>query len=278
MPFNLAWIHLLKSSCIESRTMRMLFTMSCVLLAAAALLAVSGCAEESSNGPESLEDSLAKLEKARTEALWSKPGDKASQSGPGTSDVPQSGSFVVKVESSAGDYKIEVHRDWAPIGAERFYQLVKSGFYDDCRYFRVVPGFMVQFGISGDPAIQKKWDINITDDPVKESNKQGYVTFATSGPDSRTTQIFINFSDNSRLDRDGFAPFGQVIQGMDSVDAINSQHGESPQQGLIEREGNAYLQQKFPELDFVKKMSLVSETAPVLDAPKTSAESKSETP
>ena len=127
MPFNLAWIHLLKSSCIESRTMRMLFTMSCVLLAAAAaLLSVSGCAEESSNGPESLEDSLAKLEKARTEALWSKPGDKASQSGPGTSDVPQSGSFVVKVESSAGDYKIEVHRDWAPIGAERFYQLVNK--------------------------------------------------------------------------------------------------------------------------------------------------------
>ncbi len=177
-------------------------------------------------------------------------------------DVPKTGVYTVKVESSAGDYTIEVHRDWAPIGAERFYQLVKDGYYDECRYFRVVPGFMVQFGISGDPAVHTKWDRNIKDDAVSQSNKRGFVTFAKTGrPNSRTTQVFINFGDNSRLDSDGFAPFGKVIEGMENVDRINPKHGESPDQGMITNRGNAYLQQSFPDLDYVKKMSIMTETA-----------------
>ena len=119
---------------------------------------------------------------------------------------------------------------------------------------------MVQFGMHGDPAVHQQWDRNIKDDSVTQSNKRSYVTFATSGPDSRTTQIFINFNDNSSLDGQGFAPFGKVIEGMENVDAIDSKYGESPDQGSIKGSGNAYLQQSFPDLDYVKKMSIVSES------------------
>ena len=116
---------------------------------------------------------------------------------------------------------VEVHRDWAPNGADRFYNLVKNGFYDDTRFFRVVSGFMVQFGINGDPKISAPWrSATIKDDPVKQSNKRGYITFATSGPNSRTSQVFINFADNAGLDRQGFSPFGQVVSGMNVVDAL----------------------------------------------------------
>ena len=124
--------------------------------------------------------------------------------------------YKAKFDTSKGAFVIEVHRDWAPKGADRFYNLVKNGFFDDTRFFRVVPDFMVQFGINGDPAIQKNWaNANIQDDPKSQSNKKGYVTFATRGPNTRTTQIFINFKDNGFLDAQGFAPFGQVVTGMD---------------------------------------------------------------
>ena len=119
--------------------------------------------------------------------------------------------YKAKFETSAGDFVVEVHRDWAPKGADRFYNLVKNGFFDDCRFFRVVPNFMVQFGINGDPAVQTRLarTTDIADDPVKESNKRGYITFATAGPNTRTTQVFINFKDNTGLDAQGFAPFGR---------------------------------------------------------------------
>ena len=251
--------------------MRSYLSLFLVLLVAGSMLSFAGCSEGDDGGSASLDDSLASIEKARKDAEWSKAAAElpagTPQSTPLTApplevggDEPQKGTFTVKVESSTGDFTIEVHRDWAPIGAERFYQLVKAGFYDECRYFRVVPGFMVQFGMNGDPAVQKEWDRNIKDDRVTQSNKRSYVTFATSGKDSRTTQIFINFGDNSRLDPDGFAPFGIVTEGMENVDAINSKYRELPQQPSIEAAGNAYLQQSFPELDFVKKMSIVSET------------------
>ena len=121
-------------------------------------------------------------------------------------------------DTSAGPFVVLVHRSWAPKGADRFFNLVKNGFFDDTRFFRVVPNFMVQFGISGDPALAAVWQkANLTDDPVKQSNKRGYITFATAGPNTRTTQVFINFKDNAGLDRQGFAPFGQVISGMDVV-------------------------------------------------------------
>ncbi len=165
--------------------------------------------------------------------------------------------YKAAFDTSAGRFVVEVHRDWAPKGADRFYNLVKNGFYDGDRFFRVVPNFMVQFGLNGDPNIQGVWrNANITDDPVKESNKRGYITFATAGPNTRTTQVFINFKDNTGLDRQGFAPFGQVVEGMDVVDKINAQYREEPNQAMIQSQGNAYLQKNFPKLDYVKKASI----------------------
>ncbi|MFN9717526.1 MAG: peptidylprolyl isomerase [Planctomycetota bacterium] len=166
--------------------------------------------------------------------------------------------YKVKFETSCGDFVIEVNREWAPVGADRFYELVDMGFYNDCRFFRVVPNFMVQFGINGNPKVQKDWrDASIRDDRVRKSNKRGYITFATSGPNSRTSQVFINFKDNSFLDGQGFAPFGQVVEGMDVVDKIHSGYGEDPDQGAIQSKGNEYLNQSFPKLDYVKKATIV---------------------
>ncbi len=166
--------------------------------------------------------------------------------------------YKAAFETSAGNFVVEVHRDWAPKGADRFYNLVKNGFFDDCRFFRVVPGFMVQFGINGAPAIQRVWrDANITDDPVKQSNKRGYITFATAGKNTRTTQVFINFADNGGLDSQGFAPFGKVVTGMNVVDKIYAGDGEKPEQGYIQQQGNAYLAKNFPKLDYIKTAKIV---------------------
>ncbi|MFP6620844.1 MAG: peptidylprolyl isomerase [Pirellulaceae bacterium] len=166
--------------------------------------------------------------------------------------------FGVKLETSQGDVIIVVNRQSAPLGADRFHSAIKQGFYDDCRFFRVVPNFVVQFGINGDPKTQTKWrEAKIKDDPVKVSNKRGTLTFATAGPGTRTTQMFINLGDNSRLDAMGFAPFGKVIKGMDVVDKLTSKYGQMPQQGQIQSEGNAYLKKNFPDMDFIKKATIV---------------------
>jgi peptidyl-prolyl cis-trans isomerase A (cyclophilin A) len=166
--------------------------------------------------------------------------------------------FKARFDTTAGIFVIEVHADWAPRGADRFYNLVKNGYYDGCRFFRVVPGFMVQLGINGDPAIQRNWtDATIPDDKVTQGNTRGFVTFAKSSePNSRTTQLFINFADNSRLNRQGFAPFGKVTTGMEVVDKIFSGYGEKPDQDRIEKEGNAYLTKNFPKLDYIKKATI----------------------
>lgn len=171
--------------------------------------------------------------------------------------------YTVKFETSEGDMLIDVTRAWAPNGADRFYNLVKTGFYDDTAAFRVIGGFMAQLGINGDPKVNEVWrTAKITDDPVKESNKAGYVTFAMAGPNSRTTQIFFNFVDNSRLDGMGFAPFGK-LQNMDVLNKLHNGYGEGaprgrgPHQGLLQSRGNAYLKEKFPELDYVIKASIV---------------------
>ena len=172
--------------------------------------------------------------------------------------------YKVRFDASKGAFVIEVHRDWAPNGADRFYNLVKNGFYDNTRFFRVVSGFMVQFGINGDPRISAQWrEANIPDDPVRQSNQRGYITFATAGPNTRTTQVFINFADNRPLDRQGFSPFGRVVSGINVVDALYSGYGEGapqgqgPEQGRIQSEGNAYLIRGFPKLDYIKKATIV---------------------
>jgi peptidyl-prolyl cis-trans isomerase A (cyclophilin A) len=160
--------------------------------------------------------------------------------------------YRARFETSAGNFVVECHRDWAPKGADRFYNLVKAGLFNDVRFFRVIPNFMVQFGINGDPKVSAKWKTaNIQDDPVTQPNDRGYITFATSGSNSRTSQVFINFKSNRGLDGQGFAPFGQVVEGMDSVDAIHSGHRERPNQGLIQSRGNEYLNEDFPELDYI---------------------------
>jgi peptidyl-prolyl cis-trans isomerase A (cyclophilin A) len=172
--------------------------------------------------------------------------------------------FKAKFETTKGDFVIEVHRDWAPNGADRFYSLVKAGFFEDVRFFRVIEGFMAQFGIHGDPKVSAVWRAQkITDDPVKASNKRGFVTFAMAGPNTRTTQLFINFADNTQLDTIGFPPFGEVVTGMDVVDKIYSGYGEGaprgqgPEQGRLQSEGNEYLKKEFPKLDSIKKATLV---------------------
>ncbi|MDG2131204.1 MAG: peptidylprolyl isomerase [Fuerstiella sp.] len=171
--------------------------------------------------------------------------------------VPTEGLFEVEFDTTVGKFTIEVDREWAPVGAHRFYELVKNGFYNGCGFFRVVPGFMVQFGLAADPAVTARWQEEIPDDPVTKSNTRGYVTFAKTGaPDSRTTQMFINYGDNSRLDSDRFAPFGIVTKGMDIVDKISSAHGEDPDQGAIQQQGNGYLNANFPQLDYINLATL----------------------
>lgn len=166
--------------------------------------------------------------------------------------------FRVKCDTSCGAFVIDVQRKWSPTGVDRFHALVKAGYYDECRFFRVVPDFVVQFGMNGDPKLQKKWDVKIKDDPVVVSNKKGFVTFAKSSlPDSRTTQLFINCRDNAFLDNMKFAPFGVVSEGMDVVLKINSEYGQRPQQSRIQAEGNAYLKQDFPKLDYIKKATIL---------------------
>jgi peptidyl-prolyl cis-trans isomerase A (cyclophilin A) len=171
--------------------------------------------------------------------------------------------YKARFDTSKGVFVVEVRRDWAPNGADRFYNLVKNGFYDNVRFFRVIKGFMVQFGINGDPKVSAVWrEARIRDDAVKQSNKRGYITFATAGPNTRTSQVFINFGDNAGLDQQGFAPFGQVVSGMDIVDALNGEYGEGaprgrgPDQGRLQAEGNAYLAKDFSRMDFVKKATI----------------------
>jgi len=174
--------------------------------------------------------------------------------------------FRVKMETSKGTFFIDVTRNWSPHGADQFYKLVNSGFYNDCVFFRVMQGFMAQVGINGNPTTQHKWrDQRIMDDPVRKPNLKGFVTFAKTGaPHSRTTQIFINLGDNRRLDADGFAPFGYVsAEGMKVVEALYSGYGEAapsgrgPSQRRIQSEGNQYLKQEFPRLDYISKATIV---------------------
>jgi peptidyl-prolyl cis-trans isomerase A (cyclophilin A) len=166
--------------------------------------------------------------------------------------------YRVKFVTSKGPFVVEVHRDWAPRGADRFYELVKAGFYNDARFFRVVPNFVVQFGLAASPAVTKQWDKALDDDPVGHTNSRGTMTFATAGKNSRTTQVFVNLRSNQMLDDRGFAAFGQVVEGMDTVvDKLYSKYGEDPDQDAITSRGNSYLKSSFPRLDYIKTATIL---------------------
>ncbi|MBI4605855.1 MAG: peptidylprolyl isomerase [Planctomycetes bacterium] len=172
--------------------------------------------------------------------------------------------FKVKFSTTKGDFVLQVTRAWSPNGADRFYNLVEIGYFDDVAFFRNIQGFMVQFGIHGDPKVNEKWrEARISDDPVQESNLPGFVSFATAGPNTRTTQVFINFGQNVRLDGMGFSPFAKVIEGMNVVDSLYNGYGEGaprgrgPRQDLVQSQGNAYLRRDFPNLDYVKTAAIV---------------------
>jgi len=165
--------------------------------------------------------------------------------------------YRVTLDTTKGPVVIEVHREWAPLGSDRFYTLVKANYLDGAHFFRVIPGFMAQFGLAGDPLVTARWKgTELPDDPKSQSNTRGMITFATAGANTRTTQLFINYGDNSRLDEKGFTPFGRVVSGMEVMDAINSRYRESPNQGSIKAEGNTYLDRDFPGLDLIKSAKL----------------------
>ena len=181
-------------------------------------------------------------------------GEQATQTAPNE--------FKVRFETSAGTFVIDVTRDWSPRGADRFYSLIRIGFYDDQRFFRVIPNFVVQWGMSGDPDVSAAWQTaRIKDDPVKESNVPGTITFAKTGaPNSRTTQLFINVGDNSAsLDGQGFAPFGRVVEGMEVVGSFNAEYGSTPSnnQPTISERGNEFLNKNFPNLDYIVTAKIV---------------------
>ena len=187
---------------------------------------------------------------------------------PKTSSAQAPNVFQVAFETSRGRFVLEAHRDWAPRGVDRLYQLVQASFFDNTRFFRAVSGFMVQFGIHGDPGVNAAWQaLNIPDDSVTQSNKRGYMSFAMGGPGSRTTQVFINLVDNVALDGMGFPPVGVVTEGMAVVDSLYTGYGEAPpggfgpEQELISSQGNAYLERDFPKLDFIRTARLLPAAA-----------------
>lgn len=188
------------------------------------------------------------------------PADKAVLMDPAgeemTAQAPET--YRARFETSGGTIMIDVERRLSPNGADRFYNLVRHGYYDGCRFFRVVPNFIVQFGMSPDPAVGKVWqEARFADDPVQLSNERGTITFAkTNAPNSRTTQMFFNLVDNARLDGMGFAAFGRIVEGMDVVDAINPEYGEQPNQGKIAERGNEYLTSQFPNLDYIQSATI----------------------
>jgi len=233
-----------------------------VFLAFAAMVTLAlatGC-----QGDEKKETKDSKSATPTTAGAATETSSKADLSNPSTLTEKAPETFKAQFDTTKGKFTVEVTRSLAPNGADRFYNLVRAGFFNDVAFFRVIPGFMCQFGIHGDPKVSAAWrTANIQDDPVKASNTRGAITFATAGPNTRTTQLFINFGDNVNLDRMGFAPFGKVVEGMDVVDKINGEYGEGapggrgPNQGLIQAQGNAYLKKDFPNLDYIKSVTIV---------------------
>lgn len=187
-------------------------------------------------------------------ASCSKTEPKKAEKAPEPKPVP---TYKVRFETTKGPFIVEVHRDWAPLGAARFEELVKDGYYDNSAFFRVVPNFVIQFGIAADPKMTAKWNKPIKDDEPVRTNSYKSLAFATMGPETRTTQIFINLRSNQILDKQGFAPFATVIEGMDVVEKLYAGHGEGPDQPKIEKQGNRYLKASFPKLDYIIRATIV---------------------
>ncbi|MHB1168438.1 MAG: peptidylprolyl isomerase [Longimicrobiales bacterium] len=213
------------------------------VVAGSALMVIAAC-----GGPDSISEA---------NPVLLQPGDTIF-----TAQAPDT--FRAHFTTTEGEFTIEVYRDWAPRGADRFYNLVRSGYYDGNRFFRVVPGFMAQFGVHGDPAVEQAWrGQTLPDDPVQQSNRRGTISFAMKGPDSRSTQVFINYRDNEALDQSGFAPFGRVVDGMIIVDRLNGEYGEPPPEGRgpderrLVTEGEDYLRREFPDLDRIERAEIV---------------------
>ncbi|HNT97206.1 MAG TPA: peptidylprolyl isomerase [Elusimicrobiales bacterium] len=229
-----------------------------VLAAAILLSTAAACKPETEQAPASQE--MPAAEAPAKEATT----DMSALLNPSQLTEQAPASFKVLFKTTKGDFTLEVNRDWSPLGADRFYNLVKNGYFTDIAFFRVIGGFMAQFGIHGEPKVSAAWrGARIQDDPVKESNKRGYISYAMAGPNTRTTQLFINFGDNSQLDSMGFSPFGKVVSGMEVVDAIYNGYGEGapngrgPDQGRVQMQGNAYLKADFPKLDYIKSASTI---------------------
>jgi len=185
---------------------------------------------------------------------------------PGRLDETAPLSYRVRFETTAGDFVVEVYRNWAPLGADRFYNLASNGYYDDTRIYRVVEGFMAQWGIHGDPLVDYQWrDEFLVDDPVARSNERGTIAFAKAGPNSRTTEVFVNYTDNPGLDAQRFAPFGRVVEGMEVVDSFHAGYGDGPPRGegpyaaQAQAQGNAYFDAEFPELDRIIRATVVED-------------------
>ena len=242
---------------------RMIVKMNGLALALALGLGATACKKNEEAKPETAAEKAASPTRP-TVAAPSAGGNALLDPTKATETAPAV--YKAKFSTTKGDIVIEVHRDWAPLGADRFYNLVKLGYFNEVAFFRVIKGFMVQFGIHGDPAVNTVWrEARVQDDPTgKQSNKRGMVTFATAGPNTRTVQLFINYADNANLDQMGFAPIGQVVTGMDVVDAINGEYGEGqpmgrgPAQGRFQAEGNSYLRSSFPNLDYIKSASIAN--------------------
>lgn len=213
--------------------------------AAAALLLLSGCGSSEKKAEESSAPKPAP-EAAKPPAEAAKP---PAEAGPKV--------FRVRFDTSKGPLLLEVHRDWAPNGVQRFEDLIKDGYYNGARFFRLVPNFVVQFGLAADPAMTKKWDKTIKDDPVVQTNRAYSLSFATAGPNTRTTQVFVNLRGNQILDQQGFAPFALITEGREVIDRLYGGYGERPDQDAITRQGNAYLLKSFPNLDYIKTVKIV---------------------
>ncbi|HEX9185522.1 MAG TPA: peptidylprolyl isomerase [Vicinamibacteria bacterium] len=235
------------------------------LLVVLGVILASGCRRAETPAPSPSPTAVAiPTPTPRPETTPSPAGPGAALHDPSRATEQAPDRFRVRFETTRGPFVVEATRAWAPRGTDRFYNLVRAGYYDDVAFFRVIEGFMVQFGIHGDPRVNAAWRVaRIPDDPVAQSNRRGTVTYAMAGPDTRTTQLFINFVDNASLDSQGFAPFGRVVEGMAVVDSLYSGYGEGaprgmgPDQGRAQAEGNAYLRGSFPRLDLVKTARVV---------------------